>query len=107
MIGWLDCERLLVPRMRIFEPSPAMPPVGTATTPGSRPCRTSDMLVTGAVSRSRVLMVATVLPRRRTSVACPAPVTTTSSRAMAEGWSVKSARTVSPAATVTVTVCVA
>ena len=97
-IGSLFCVSDALPRMRMRIPSPARPDVESPTTPGTRPCSSSDVLLIGAYFGGSI--VATVLPSRFTSVAPAVPVVTTACSAVAETASVKSWFSVPPAVTV-------
>ena len=108
MMGSLESDRLVAPRMRTREPLPVVPPLCNTSTPGTRELSRSAALV-GAASWVILAasMVATLLPNSRFCCSSPVADTTTTSSGTAAGVSAKSSVADCPAATVTACVAVA
>ena len=90
----------MVPRSRIGVPCPVSP-AAIPIIPGTRPASASETLAIGAAWNSAAFTLATDCPRLFFVVTTPAPVTTTSSSAMAWLESSKFAVTAWPSPTVT------
>jgi hypothetical protein len=101
MMGSLVSERLLEPRIRIRLPVPVVPPLGSTSTPGTRPLRRLAMSIGNASSAVfAASIVDTALPSSRLSCSPPLAVTTTTSRGTAAVERAKFRDALSPAATV-------
>ena len=102
MIGSLESDRLLEPRMRIRLPVPVVPPDGSTWTPGARALSRSARFVGAATSTVFVAsIVATEWPSSRLSCSAPVAVTTTASSGTAASDKAKSTTAVSPPDTLT------
>ena len=102
IIGSLESDRLLEPRIRIRLPVPVVPPDGSTWTPGARALSRSARFV-GAASSTvfAASIVATEWPSSRLICSAPVAVTTTASSGTAASDNAKSTTAVSPAATLT------
>ena len=89
--GSFDSEMELEPRMRTRVPAPLSPAEVCTTTPGARELSASEKVLTAAVVICVASMVAVEAPLSRRRSLCPVAVTTTWSRVVTAGASVKSA----------------
>jgi hypothetical protein len=89
MSGAFDSDMLLLPRMRIREPAPVMPLLGSTTAPATREVMRSEALVTAAIGTSETSMTPIELPISRCCCSCPVAVATTAPSSSAVGRIVK------------------